>query len=49
MKRSKLRKGSYIPGFLEPRRMAEKALTAVIREAYIKGVLSRSVWSRPWA
>ena len=26
----KLRKGSYFPGFLEPRRMAEKALTAVI-------------------
>ena len=25
----KLRKGSYFPGFLEPRRMAEKALTAV--------------------
>ncbi len=30
----KLRKGSYFPGFLEPRRMAEKALTAVIQEAY---------------
>jgi putative transposase len=29
----KLRKGSYFPGFLEPRRMAEKALTAVIQEA----------------
>ena len=27
----KLRKGSYFPGFLEPRRMAAKALTAVIR------------------
>jgi transposase-like protein len=26
----KLRRGSYFPGFLEPRRMAEKALTAVI-------------------
>src|SRR3954451_18339636 len=34
----KLRKGSYFPGFLEPRRMAEKALTAVIQEAYIQGV-----------
>ena len=32
----KLRKGSYFPGFLEPRRMAKKALTAVIREAYIR-------------
>jgi transposase-like protein len=28
-----LRKGSYFPGFLEPRRLAEKALTAVIQEA----------------
>jgi transposase-like protein len=39
----KLRKGSYFPGFLEPRRMAEKALTAVIQEAYIQGVSTRSV------
>ena len=29
----KLRKGSYFPCFLEPRRLAEKALTAVIQEA----------------
>ncbi|MET3594573.1 transposase-like protein [Mesorhizobium shonense] len=29
----KLRKGSYFPSFQEPRRMAEKALTAVIQEA----------------
>ncbi|MDA9504251.1 hypothetical protein XI09_05655 [Bradyrhizobium sp. CCBAU 11386] len=28
----KLRKGSSFPGFLEPRRMAEKALTAVIQD-----------------
>jgi len=39
----KLRQGSYFPGFLEPRRMAEKALTAVIQEAYIQGVSTRSV------
>ena len=39
----KLRKGSYFPGFLEPRRMAEKALTAVIQEAYIQGLSTRSV------
>jgi transposase-like protein len=39
----KLRKGSYFPGFLEPRRMAEKALTAVIQEAYIQGISTRSV------
>jgi transposase-like protein len=39
----RLRKGSYFPGFLEPRRLAEKALTAVIQEAYIHGVSTRSV------
>ena len=39
----KLRKGSYFPGFLEPRRLAEKALTAVIQEAYIHGVSTRAV------
>ena len=32
----KLRKGSYFPSFLEPRRTAEKALVAVIQEAYIQ-------------
>src|SRR5581483_3750160 len=36
-------KGSYFPGFLEPRRMAEKALTAVVQEAYVQGVSTRSV------
>ncbi len=39
----KLRKGSYLPAFLEPRRAAEKALVAVIQEAYIHGVSTRSV------
>jgi putative transposase len=39
----RLRKGSYFPGFLEPRRLAEKALTAVIQEAYIQGISTRSV------
>src|SRR3954468_18704037 len=39
----KLRRGSYFPGFLEPRRLAEKALTAVIQEAYIQGISTRSV------
>src|SRR5271154_4270119 len=39
----KLRRSSYSPGFLEPRRMAEKALAAVIQEAYIQGVSTRSV------
>jgi putative transposase len=39
----RLRKGSYFPGFLEPRRLAEKALTAVVQEAYIQGISTRSV------
>ncbi len=39
----RLRKGTYFPGFLEPRRTAEKALTAVIQEAYVQGVSTRSV------
>ncbi len=39
----KLRKGSYFPSFLEPRRTAEKALMAVIQEAYVHGVSTRSV------
>jgi transposase-like protein len=39
----KLRKSSYFPAFLEPRRMAEKALAAVIQEAYVQGVSTRSV------
>jgi putative transposase len=43
LKIPKLRTGSYFPGFLEPRRTAEKALTAVIQEAYIQGISTRSV------
>lgn len=39
----KLRKGSYFPGFLEPRRVAERALTSVIQEAYVHGISTRSV------
>jgi len=39
----KLRKGSYFPGFLEPRRMAETALAAVVQEAYVQGISTRSV------
>jgi putative transposase len=39
----KLRKGSYFPGFLEPRRMAERALSAVIQEAYVQGISTCSV------
>jgi putative transposase len=43
LKIPKLRKGSYFPAFLEPRRTAEKALTAVIQEAYVHGISTRSV------
>jgi transposase-like protein len=39
----KLRKGAYFPAFLEPRRTSEKALTAVIQEAYVQGISTRSV------
>ncbi|SFP86815.1 Transposase, Mutator family [Mesorhizobium sp. NFR06] len=42
----KLRKGSYFPSFLEPRRMAEKALTAVIQEASHEELLSQVGRSR---
>src|SRR6266487_1091948 len=43
LKIPKLRQGSYFPEFLEPRRTAEKALTAVIQEAYVHGISTRSV------
>ncbi|MQA40682.1 hypothetical protein GEV02_21245 [Rugamonas sp. FT29W] len=43
LKIPKLRSSSYFPRFLEPRRTAEKALTAVIQEAYIQGISTRSV------
>lgn len=39
----KLRQGSYFPPFLEPRRMSEKALVAVIQEAWVGGVSTRRV------
>src|SRR5690625_701545 len=39
----KLRQGSYLPSLLEPRRRAEKALVAVVQEAYIQGVSTRKV------
>lgn len=39
----KIRKGSYFPSLLEPRRPAEKALLAVVQEAYLKGVSTRKV------
>jgi transposase-like protein len=39
----KLRQGTYFPPFLEPRKMTEKALVAVIQEAWIGGVSTRRV------
>jgi putative transposase len=39
----KLRRGSYFPSFLEPRRRSEQALVAVIQEAYVAGVSTRKV------
>ena len=43
LKVPKLREGSYFPGFLEPRRMSEKALSAVVQEAYVQGISTRKV------
>lgn len=43
LKIPKLRPDSYVPGFLEPRKTVEKALVAVIREAWIAGVSTRRV------
>jgi transposase-like protein len=39
----KLRKGSFFPGILEPRRRIDQALYAVVIEAYVNGVSTRSV------
>ena len=39
----KLRDGSFFPSLLEPRKRSEKALLAVIQQAYIKGVSTRKV------
>ena len=39
----KVREGSYFPSLLEPRRRSEKALLAVIQQAYVEGVSTRRV------
>ena len=39
----RLREGNYFPSFLEPRRRAERALLAVVQQAYIEGVSTRKV------
>lgn len=39
----KTRCGSYFPAFLEPRRRSEKALFAVVQQAYVSGVSTRKI------
>src|SRR5204862_470420 len=39
----KIRRGSYLPSFLEPRRRSEQALVSVIQQAYVCGVSTRKV------
>ena len=39
----RLRSGTYFPSFLEPRSRSEKALVAVVQEAYVNGVSTRKV------
>jgi transposase-like protein len=39
----RVRDGSYFPSLLEPRRRAERALFAVVQEAYLNGVSTRRV------
>jgi transposase-like protein len=39
----RLRTGSYFPSFLEPRKRSERALVAVVQEAYVNGVSTRKV------
>lgn len=39
----KIRRGSYFPSFIEPRKRSEQALVAVVQEAYVAGVSTRKV------
>lgn len=39
----RVRDGSFFPSLLEPRRRAERALVAVVQEAYVQGVSTRRV------
>ena len=43
LKIPKLRRGSFMPSVIEPRRRIDRALHAVIMEAYVAGVSTRSV------
>ena len=39
----KLRRGSYFPSFLQPRKRSEQALVSVVQQAYVCGVSTRRV------
>jgi putative transposase len=43
LKIPRVRDSSYFPSLLEPRRKAERALAAVVQEAYVHGVSTRKV------
>jgi len=43
LKVPRVRDGGYFPSLLEPRRKAERALSAVVQEAYVHGVSTRKV------
>ncbi|HEU5422537.1 MAG TPA: IS256 family transposase [Nitrolancea sp.] len=43
LKVPRVRDGSYFPTLLEPRKRAERALAAVVQEAYVQGVSTRRV------
>ncbi len=43
LKVPRVRDSSYFPSLLEPRRRAERALSAVVQEAYVRGVCTRKV------
>jgi putative transposase len=43
LKVPRVRDGGYFPSLLEPRRRAERALSAVVQEAYVHGVSTRKV------
>ena len=43
MKVPRVRDSSYFPSLLEPRRRAERALSAVVQEAYVRGISTRKV------
>src|SRR5690349_17315532 len=43
LKVPRVREGGYLPSWLEPRKRAEQALVAVVREAYVQGVSTRKV------